>query len=281
MAGNVITLNDITTILNTEINELSTSLYGTSDISREVVFNIQADHLEEPDKTYSDTVITPGVTKIEVPGDVAPSQEFAQINTEVKLYIKGFHEDMDDLKHILNKYILDYSGYQNIIDTWRVQRAYKTAIYSDVYIDEGEDRFNIELTIQFLFIFNGVMSDDVTVKVNELELPILSFSHALQKEGVSDEIITKPSVNSSWFTTRNMAYSMSFRYLKDNDTMLEIVEDIKTGQFLNRVYCIEYDDGQYNDRLNMLISNGNISYSVGGFLTIQATFIEAMPGLES
>jgi hypothetical protein len=281
MAGNAITLDDITTLINDELNLMSDALFASGDITRDITFEISADHLEEPDKTYSTSVVTPGVTKIDSPGEVAPSQQFAQITNTIKLYIKGFHKDLSDLKQIINQYYLDYSGFQNVIDTWRVQRTYNTPLYSDVYIDDGEDRINIELTIDYLFMFNGVMSDDVTIKVNELELPILSFSHTIEKQGASDEIITKPNVNSSWFTTRNNAYSMSFRYLKDNDTMLEIVEDIKTGQFLNRKYCIEYDDGQFNDRLTMLLSNGTISYTVGGFLTIQATFIEAMPGLES
>ena len=276
MPGNAITLDQMATLFNDELNALSTTL------SYNIILDINDWFKEDKaDKLYSATVVTPGVLYRDVEGDIAPSQQFAQISEQLKLSIKGFNKDLDELKTLISTWSLNNSGKQDVIDTWRIQRAYKTPIFSEVYHDEGEDRINIDISIGLLMSFNGVTSEDVSIKVNELELPILTFAHTINKEGASDEIITKPTVNSSWFTTRSMGYSMTFRYLKDNDTMNEIVEDIKTGQFLNRPYSVVYDDGQSNDILDMTISNGSIQYTTGGFLTINATFIEYMPGLES
>lgn len=279
MAGSAFTLDTLTALINTEVNELSTRMYGTSDMNREMVVRLTADNQEDLDKVYSSTVVTPGVVRI-LTGNIAPSQEFAQINTSIVLELYGFNKDIEDLKILLNTYALENSGVLEVIDTWRVLRAFQMPNFGQVGIDEGEDRIICQLIIDYTFAYNGVMSEDVSITVNELELPILSFAHQIQKEGTSGEIITKPSVNSSWFTTRTMGYSMTFIYLKDNNTMLEIVEDIKTGQFLNRLYTVEYEDGQFNDKLTMMISTGDISYTTGGYAIISATFIEAMPGLE-
>ena len=58
-----------------------------------------------------------------------------------------------------------------------------------------------------------------------------------------------------------------------------MVEDIKTGNFLNREYELSYDDGQFNDNLTVILVNGSISYNNGTFLTINAEFSEKTPGV--
>ena len=145
-----VTLDTLAKNFNDNINTISTALFDSSDIEREIPFNVVndiQDYLD--DKVYSETVKVPGIMN-RLTGAVAPSQVNQSYNDLVLITIYAYKRELDDTMLVIDNYIAAYTG--KFIKTtagWAYQQTIDRPSLIDRGADEGEERVTIILEIKY------------------------------------------------------------------------------------------------------------------------------------
>ena len=279
--ADIITLDTIIEQLNTDINALSTTLKSNSKITRAIPFNVVANVQDyEDDKQYSSTSIVAGIAR-SLTGAFTPSQNYQAYSDNILITFYAFTNDVDDMEIILNEYASAYSGKWVRSGDWVYAARFDRPTIGNRDVDEGEERVVAFLNLSYSFILSGYLADDVMIKINTVEVPILSYNHNIVKEGKSSDSKTEGGVITTHHTKSTITKTMKFIHIA-NASLTELLEDIDTGDYLNREYTIFYGlscdaagaNCTYNNTETMVLTSGDIEFQEGGFQFIKATFLK-------
>lgn len=271
MMADYITLATMATTLNTALNTLSGTLNTAGDISREIPFNVVEDIQDYEDtKVYSSTVTVPGIMQ-RLDGNVNPSQVYQQYQDIVLVSIYAFKRELDDVLKVIDEYVQANTGKFTRTTDWVYQMSFKRPTIIDRGVDEGEERVTVALEITYQYIYKGFTSDDVTVKINTVEVPVINYTSKVTKTLKSAPRINASGVIKHKAINTSIQRSITFIHI-DNTTLNQVVEDIDSGN-LNRTYSIYYGYGTtYSNTETMIILEGDIQVAEGGFQIVNVTF---------
>ena len=276
----IVSLVEIASIINDELNALTDELYNDSLISRNIKFNIQSNAMDNvDDKEYSDDVVTPGlVTRLSSP--FAASQDFQSYQENILISLYAYYYDKDDLTYIFGEYSKRNSGkwfrVAKDTDNWSYSGAYELPTMNNRAMDQ-EERINLYQTVKYDFILNGYVKDDLDIFINGTQMPYLTYNSSIQKQ--------KQSGDSALDTTKVTSYAIKTARSKridfifvDNTEIHNIYEDIETGNFRNRVYTVRvafYYNGQeyrHDNTADMILTNGSILTTETGLMRLTCDF---------
>jgi hypothetical protein len=266
--------------LNTELNALAVTLKAANKISRAIPFNIVEHYQDsEAEKDWSATVEVDGLAR-RVGGGFSPSQTYQSYSDRIIIAFDSFTNDAYDMDYILNQYAQLNSGKLVKTDDWVYSGTFDRPQFVDRTVDKGEQRIVVFFEVLYTFVLKGITADDILLKINAVEVPVLSYTSKVEKRGIVTNTIIDPNVEKGLFTSSSISKTIKFIHINDTQINL-ILEDIDTGNFLNRTYTIFYgvscdENGLnclYDSTVTAVLSNGSIDYAEGGFQTIEATFL--------
>jgi hypothetical protein len=281
--ADLITLKAIVKLLNTDLNALSITLKADTKIDRAIPFAIVPHYQDnEEDKAWSEDVRI-GAVAVRLNGSFSPSQQYVGYRDRILVTFDAFTKDANDMDYILNEYARQYTGKFFKLDDWIYQATFEKPSFINRNVDAGEQRVSIFFEIQYDFVFKGIVSDDITLKINNVSVPVLSYVSKIEKKGPTGDVITVPGKDTSRFTTSMISKTFKFIHI-NNAEINKVLEDVDSGDFLNREYeifygvsCVEVEEEVTclydNGTITMVISNGGIEFAEGTFQTIEATFL--------
>ena len=277
--ADIIAFETLVDNLNTELNALSTELFNDSKISREINFEIVPHYQDnEESSKYDDATI--GAVAVRGDGSFAPSQTYSGNTERMIVTFDAFTWDADDMDYILNEYANRNTGKLIKSDDWVYSGTFEKPAFIDRTIDEGEKRIVIFFEILYSFVFKGITSDDILLKINDVEVPVISYVSKIEKNGPSNDTGSDAGKDKSIYVGNTLSKTIKFVHINETE-INNILEDIDSGDYLNRTYDIFYGVSCDENGLNcvydngtvtMVLGQGTVEFTEGRFQTIEATF---------
>lgn len=275
-----ITLDTLMDNLNTDLNALGVELEGTGKINRAIPFNIVANSQDYEDvKTFSDTAKVPGIG-LNLSSTISPSQVYQSYRQVVAVTLNGFTQEIDDIEYLLNEFLSRNTGKFFKSEDWVYQLILELPTFIRTGVDEGEERFSAIFNITYSFLFKGFTSDDILLKINGEEIPVITYTHTMTKDGTTIPSLNNPDENRTKNKVTTVTKVIKFAHI-NNTELMKVFEDIDTGDFMNQTYTVFYGLGcdesglncTYDNTETMVLTNGTIQYTEGGFQVIEGTFL--------
>lgn len=279
-----ISLNTLAKKLTNDLNTISAELYASSSINRSIPFIISADiddyNKTDENKKYSSTVKVQGLMS-QIGGAISPSQVFEAYNDVVLVPIYGYRKELKDMKKVIDLYLQRNTGKFTKSNDWIYQQEFQRPQVIDRGKDNGEKRVTILLEITYKFIFKGYTSDDITIKINGEEIPVLSYTHSNERSGVNNDNLT--DAGNLKARNRRSDVTKVIRFVDiDNTEINKVFEDIDKGNYngdYNNTYTVFYGKGydadldtyKYSNTETMIITSGQIQFTQENFQTVEVT----------
>jgi hypothetical protein len=278
--ADLISFETIIDNLQTGLNTLSNTLSTANRIDSNLQFNIE-EHTQdsEADKKYSTGATIDGIA-IRIGGTFNPSQQYAGYQERITVTFDAFTRDKNDMDLILNEYATQNSGALTKTSEWVYFASFEKPQFVDRNVDSGEQRVSVYFDVIYSFVFRGILADDILLKINTVEVPVLSYASKIEKEGVTGDTLTDAGVKKAQFTKATTSKYMKFIHI-NNAQLNSMLQDIDTGSYLNREYTVFYgvacdENGLnclYNSTTTMKLSSGSVEFAEGQFQTIEGTFL--------
>lgn len=278
--ANLITFETLIDNLNTELNTLATTLKTSGDIERELSFAIVPHYQDnEEEKDYAEDVRI-GAVAVRLAGGFRPSQQYQGYNERILVTFDAFTNDSHDMDYLLNEYANQNTGKLIKSLDWVYSASFEKPQFIDRSVDKGNQRVVVFFEILYSFVFKGIISDDITLKINGTTVPVLSYASKIEKRGPVTDTIVIPGEEKAFYTSSLTSKTIKFIHINDTE-INNILEDIDSGEYLNRQYTIFYGVGCDENDLNclydkthtMVLQTGTVDYTEGGFQQIEATFL--------
>ena len=164
----LVSLYTIAQDIETNLNDLVTTLLSSQDITEELVFRVYDDY-EEYVKANDVNVI--------LNGNIDPNQVHQLYVQTYVLQILGYRETEDDLKTVLNQYATNNAGAITKLDNWDIVKDFsQTPLFTQITTHKGYDRIIGQVAFNYTFVIDGVLSNDCSLSVDGVEMPVLNFA---------------------------------------------------------------------------------------------------------
>lgn len=220
-----IELNDIAKDLETNGDILTKFVfYGTSDLSTYERIQTGEYNVDEYEK------ITPFLLRST--NFVQQPEDYTRYEEAFELTIYGFLDEKSDLEKVFNTYTNLENTVNRVIslDIFRVEKSVSKLFISPEILtaQDGtiEDRFEGSLNFIWSIAEGIATSDDITVKVDNVEIPYNVISLTTEKRNINSEALTTSGVDKFMSTVTGYTISMDLPYLTTNTKLVELFQDV-------------------------------------------------------
>jgi len=261
-----IELNDIAKDLQTAGDILTKFVfYGTSDLSTYERIQTGEYNVDQYEK------ITPFLLRST--NFAQQPEDYTRYEEAFELSIFGFYNEKTDLEKVFNTYTNLENTVNRVIaeGIYRIEKSVsKIFIYPTLITAmDGTLEDRIEGSLSFIWsIAEGIVtSDDITIKLDNVEIPYNVLSLISEKRNILSEPITSTGIDKYMSTVTGQSLSMNLPYLTSNSKLIELFQDVWNKTY-NKQYLLTITIGE------------NISYS--DYVTLSSgTFEDPKPTILS
>jgi hypothetical protein len=294
-------INDVASIIENSLNNISAALQASSDISTEIVFKITPeisvyDEMQTSlDSDDNEVRYTPGLLQSLGNFDMTQDVNYTSILESFVLDIYGYEDDREDFKTIMDEYIFqrshtgDSTQSSNIIFDYIGYRTNYTVskpiIVGHINSQDGSgiDRFLSSNSFMFTFEDGGISYNDTTLEIDGTEVPYLTYQVSPTNSAVSatwlNEDLTKNITIGSSFTIQ-----IDLPVLSSNAKIVSLLAEAKgltnnTTNTINTTHTIEFSDSITTETYNCIISQAPYGVQYGGTEGFSLTFVPYKSGV--
>lgn len=275
----IIGLPDIAQLIEDDLNALSETLYDAGEIESEIEFNITADAQEyniattQQNSDGEDVKYTPGILE-KINFDITSDPNMSLYDEVYSLQLYGYYSEMEDVRIIYDKYIIDQKGAYITLNGWLIKKqALGIDFAAPIDPDDGtgKDRFLSASTLLYSFLDGGIHATQTVFSIDSIRIPFYTLDMERNKTPKGGSFSSTDTLESRP-NTQTLAFSIVFPLLSSNTKMVELAKDITEENYLSNNYTLTFTDGIVNLSYPVYLSGGKYELNQDGISTIKATF---------
>jgi len=243
---------EISTLIETQLNSLAQTMYGTSDITTKFVFYSTADLA-----TYER--IQTGEYEVDVYEKITPillrSINFAQMPEDYTRYeesfelsVYGYYSEKQDLEKVFNAFTNLENTTNRVVTEgiYRIEKSCSKLWFNPTLLtaQDGTLEDRIEGSLNFVWsIAEGIVtSDDIHIYIDTVEIPYNILSLLSEKRNILSEALTTTGIDKFMTSVTGQTISMNLPYLTTNSKLVELFGDAWNNVY-NKKYLLTIDIG--------------------------------------
>lgn len=265
--------------LQTIAENIEESLNALGDFTFKIYANAgeyQSEHNEYA-RRFDNTIY--GILAAVAGSTIVPVKGLNSYSTALELQLAANFNIKDDLYDLLTLYVQQHTGASSIISDYAAVVSFDIPTVGQIEQNTPMGRcLPISLPIYYQFIQNGVLSNDVEVRLNDEELMVLSSAFIRGRTASTNWLMGKEEMQSA-IGQQGLMINVVLAYSKGG-IVEQLASDIISGKLV-QTYTMTYNDGNVSKSWQVLLQDGSINTEAQKVASVSVSFLIAREDIYS